>query len=141
MAHRQRHKGERCEIVVLGAGVLDPPSLFDTVSYGPSSNGNMFTARHDAVGLGTSCATTDCTGEASTSCYVSFNYDYVGSGQDSAPPAGCYAGASGPPPGTVLAAGEVLTWAAAGDAQLAVGSYGAASNRASAHGGWELCFA
>ena len=131
---------------MLGAGALGPSPLFDTVSYGPhndNGNGYSFNARHDAVGLGgVSCGPAACTGQRGTdNCYVSSYYD----SPDPAAPAGCYAGASGPPPGTVLAAGEVLTWAAAGDASNAYntgsGYRGAASNRASAHGGWELCFA
>ena len=133
---------ERCEIVVLGVGVLGPSPRFDTVSYGPQSGiGYTFDARHDAVGLGGSnCAPANCDGDGPTSCYVnSFYRD-----PDPAAPTGCYAGASGPPPGTVLAMGETLTWAAAGDASHAYhapDNNGNPSNRASAHGGWELCFA
>jgi hypothetical protein len=144
---------EWCEIVVLGAGALGPSPLFDTVSYGPSNDGNNFGARHDAIGLGgASCAPTDCTGgtnglsiggdsRAGHSCYVSSFYQSL----DPVAPTGCYAGASGPPPGTVLTAGETLTWAAAKDATSAYrtddGYRGSASRRASAHSGWELCFA
>ena len=93
------------------------------------------------MGLGgASCAPADCTGHGQNhqpSCYVSSDYLLP----DPMAPTGCYAGASGPPPGTVLAAGEALTWAAAGDASYAYGTHGSPSNRASAHGGWELCFA
>jgi hypothetical protein len=143
---------ERCEIVVLGAGALTRSPLFDTVSYGPNPNGNGgFNARHDAVGLGgANCAPAGCTGDSSGShnCYVNSIFNLP----DPPAPGGCYAGAGGPPPGTVLVAGETLTWAAAGDASNAYSMghdcYGAnavchgdSSNRASAHGGWELCFA
>ena len=61
---------------------------------------------------GASCAPADCTGHGQNhqpSCYVSSDYLLP----DPMAPTGCYAGASGPPPGTVLAAGEALTWAAA----------------------------
>jgi hypothetical protein len=147
---------ERCQIVVLGAGALAPSPLFDTVSYGTSSDNNYvsarFNARHDAVGLGVaSCASADCIGDGgnpgkfANSCYVNSYWQ----SPNPAAPHGCYAGASGPPPGTVLAAGEALTWAAAADASNAHIEMdsnahhlfrGSASNRASAHGGWELCF-
>ena len=137
---------ERCEIVVLGAGTLGPSPLFDTVSYGPHNGGqfasNSFAARHDAVGLGgASCAPAECTGNSrpgnSLSCFVSSDFGLA----DPVAPAGCYAGTSGPPPGTMLAVGEVLTWAAKGDFTYAHNpSYGAATNRGSAHGGWEICF-
>jgi hypothetical protein len=72
--------------------------------------------------------------------------------QDYPAPTGCYAGESGPPEGTPLAGGDTLEWRPFGD------DYGAyrstttaagsttdggqdASNQASAHDGWELCFA
>ena len=137
---------ERCEIVVLRAGTLAPSPLFDTVSYGPT---NSFNARHDAVGLGSaSCAPANCNGlnggdsGSYHSCYVSSWLE----SPDPVAPAGCYAGKRRPPPGTVLAVGEAITWAAAGDAIYAYDPNtfhfnGDAFNRASAHGGWELCFA
>eukprot|EP01043_Picozoa_sp_COSAG02_P054729 COSAG02_NODE_6243_length_3704_cov_12.964494_2_plen_217_part_00 len=107
---------ERCEIEVLRAGALAPSALFDTVSYVP--NGNR-PARHDAVGLhGSSCDT-----------YVSSDRELP----DPIPPVGCYAGDSGPPAGTALATGEILTWAAAGD-------YDYANTQAEDHDGWTLCF-
>jgi hypothetical protein len=128
---------ERCEIVVINAGALGPPPLFDTLSYGPHDSGpgnTDFTARHDAVGLGgASCAPPDCDGSSSDlSCYVSSYWH----SPDPVPPTGCYAGSSGPPTGTVLAAGETITWAAASDYNSLL-----LSDSRSAHGGWELCFA
>jgi hypothetical protein len=120
---------------VLGAGALGPSPLFDTVSYGPVLDTDQvfgFAARHDALGLG------------GARCEA-----YASSAQDAADPprpTGCYAGDSGPPPGTELEAGEVLTWVAAGDDQSAFeGSHvtkpGDSNNCAKEHGGWELCFA
>ena len=139
---------ERCEIVVLGAAALGPSPLFDTVSYERYYAGQRasasFSPRHDSVGLSNaSCAPAKCTeGEQYSrfSCYVSTEFNR----QDPVAPAGCYAGTSGPPPGTELTVGEAVTWAAVGDWNYAYNNpsfYGAASNHASAHGGWELCFA
>ena len=143
---------ERCEIVVLGGGALAASPLFDTVSYRGyvnRANGNMnFNARHDAVGLGgASCAPANCFDNSGQSCYVTSHPEIP----DPVAPPGCYAGAIGPPRGTVLEVGETLTWAAAGDAGNACHAYdggsgcntynGNPSNRASVHGGWELCFA
>jgi hypothetical protein len=125
---------ERCHIVVLGAGSLGPSPLFDTVSYGMAYS--YFGARHDAVGLGgATCAPADCNVQtALSSCFVNSYINVAGTAQ----PAGCYAGTSGPQPGTVLAAGDNITWAAAADNDHAYSTYyrpAVASNRASGHGG------
>eukprot|EP01051_Picozoa_sp_SAG22_P012604 SAG22_NODE_1326_length_4733_cov_7.209754_6_plen_537_part_00 len=148
---------ERCEIVVLQPGVLGPSPFFDTVSYGPSDERTSFFrafgARHDVVGLGSAtCAPADCGTGASAddggtpvSCYaISDKRTRQGApGPDPRPPTGCHAGKSSPAPGTSLAAGETLTWAAAGTEHNAVYDDAGAlnSNSESAHCGWELCFA
>ena len=138
---------ERCEIAVLGAGALAPSPVFDTVSHsgngqaGSGGSSYYYGVRHDAVGLGgASCAPPTCDGSGHE-CYVA---TYVATYY--AQPSGCYSGTRGPPAGTMLGAGEVITWAAVVDNPCAYheadgGNYfGDASNRASAHDGWELCF-
>ena len=67
------------------------------------------------------------------------------------PVEGCYSGVSSLLIGTQLAAGETLTWRASGDHRQAyvpdqydsawASSGGSTQNQASAHEGWELCFA
>ena len=116
------HRGARSSC--FAGGALAPSALFDTISYGPScapsSNDqccdrNAFPARHDAVGLGgASCAPADCRGNQRPlggSCFVSSHERLP----NPAAPTGCYAGASAPPPGTVLVVGEAVTWAAVYD--------------------------
>ena len=49
-------------------------------------------------------------------------------------PAGCFDGTNAPPVGTALATGDTLTWTAYGDDRDAF-------SQASAHEGWQVCFA
>ena len=50
------------------------------------------------------------------SCYYASSVDSL---PDPPAPTGCFAGTRGPPPGTILAVGEKITWAAAADFELA----------------------
>ena len=128
---------ERCEIGVLGAGVLGPTLLFDTVSYSPATGvpSNVpYSNRHDMVGLG---------GARCDSCATG-TVGYPTPDEPHCP--NCYAGTNGPPAGAKLVPGELLTWVAAGDyvEAFTVSGYGIRgdpANHASAHEGWKLCFA